>query len=58
MSAYGVSVTGSISAALRALAADDSEAANDARHAIGWIVGGEDVDDPAAVSLAGVERFV
>jgi hypothetical protein len=56
--AYGVSVPGSISAALRALAANDSEAADDARHAIGWIVGGEDVDDPAHVSLAGVERFV
>jgi hypothetical protein len=51
-------VPGSISAVLRALAADDSEAADHARHALGWIVGDEDIDDPAAVSLAGVERFV
>jgi hypothetical protein len=58
LSAYGGSVPGSISAALRALAANDSEAADDARSSIGWIVGDEDVDDPAAVSLAGVERFV
>jgi hypothetical protein len=29
-------------------------AADDARSAIGWIVGDEDVDDPAAVSLAEV----
>jgi hypothetical protein len=58
LSAYGGSVPGAISAALRALAANDPEAANDARSAIGWIVGDEDVDDPAAVSLAGVERFV
>lgn len=57
-SAYGVSVPGSISAVLRALAADDSEAADHARHALGWIVGDEDIDDRAAVSLAGVERFV
>jgi hypothetical protein len=49
---------GSISAALRALATNDPDAADDARSAIGWIVGDEDVDDPVAVSLAGVERFV
>ena len=49
---------GSISAALRALTAKDAPAADHARHAIGWIIGDSDVDDPAAVTLAGVERFV
>ncbi len=58
LSAYGIGVLKSIAAALRILAVDDPVAADDARHAIGWIIGDADVDDPAAVTLAGVERFV
>ena len=55
---FGSVSSRTISQAVKVLAVSDPEAAEEARSAVGWIVGGEDVEDPAAVTLAGVQRFV
>lgn len=55
---FGSVSSRTISQAVKAFAVSDPEAGEEAQSAVGWIVGGEDVDDPAAVTLAGVQRFV
>lgn len=48
----------SIEAAIQQLMLTDPDRADTARHVAGWLTGGDDVDDPAEFTLAGLQQFL
>ena len=53
-----VDVQESIEAAIAWLMLTEPDHADTARHVAGWLAGGDDVDDPGELTLAGLQQFL